>query len=225
MVLEKADEGGGGEVSARLTARAAAVARVLALVGEALGEGATERRRRRLVIGIVAASLAREQRVQGVVHVVVPLRTEERRAVAGEEVGLVAVVLEHEVDLPLGAGALGHHLRQLDEHVRAGLVAHRLDRVQAKAVHVELLEPVKGVVDHEGPNDLGARAVEVDRRAPRRLAGRVEEGGRVTGQVVALGPEVVVDHVEEHGQAAGVGGVDEALEVFGTPIPGRGGER
>ena len=42
-------------------------------------------------------------------------------------------------------------------------------------------------------------------------------------QDVAVGAEVVVDHVEDHGEAQGVGAVDEAPEVVGRAVePGRG---
>ena len=63
-------------------------------------------------------------------------------------------------------------------------------------------------------------AVEVDRRAPGRLV-PVGEGMRRDGvEVGALGPEMVVDDVEQDHQAARVGGVDQRLQVLRPAIGG-----
>ena len=63
-----------------------------------------------------------------------------------------------------------------------------------------------------------ALAVEVDRRAPRRLVPLGEELRRVRVQVVAFGAEVVVDDVEQHHEPARVRGVDEALQILGRAV-------
>ncbi|MNC56542.1 hypothetical protein D3C75_1061480 [compost metagenome] len=41
-------------------------------------------------------------------------------------------------------------------------------------------------------------------------------------QVVAIGAEVVVDHVEDDGQPMAVGAVDQMLELFGRAVGGLG---
>ncbi|MNI77484.1 hypothetical protein D3C73_1337810 [compost metagenome] len=41
-------------------------------------------------------------------------------------------------------------------------------------------------------------------------------------QVIAIGPEVVVDHVENHRQTEAMGGVDQVLELLGRTIGGLG---
>jgi hypothetical protein len=97
--------------------------------------------------------------------------------------------------------------------------------VQAQAVQVELVEPVERVVHDEGPRDLAARRVEVEGVAPRSLAVAAEERRGVAGKIVALRPEVVVDHVEKDGEPSGVTGFDERLEILRLSICGVRGER
>ena len=97
--------------------------------------------------------------------------------------------------------------------------------VEAEAVQVELLEPVQRVVHDEGPRDLAARSVEVEGVAPRGLAVEAEERRGIPMEVVALGSEVVIDHVEKDGEPPGVTGFDERLEVLGLSIRGVRGER
>ena len=62
--------------------------------------------------------------------------------------------------------------------------------------------------------------------APQGVAWRrVEKVRRIGMQVVALGTEVVVHHVEQHHQPALVGCVDQALQVLRTAIGGVRRER
>ncbi len=63
------------------------------------------------------------------------------------------------------------------------------------------------------------------RLAPFVLVAVGEVVLRELAQVVAVRPEVVVDHVEDHAQADGVGAVDEAAKVVGRAIEPRGREQ
>src|SRR5262249_60231765 len=96
--------------------------------------------------------------------------------------------------------------------------------VQAQAIEVELLEPVHRIVDDEGAGHLAARTVEVDGVTPGRLVLAGEEGGSVAVEIVPLGPEMVVDDVEEYGEAAGVAGLDQSLQLLRTPVGRVGGK-
>ena len=225
VVLEEAHEGGGRQVRGGLAAGAAPVPGPLALEREALGEASAEMRQRRLVVAVVAAALAGQEHVQRVVHVVVPLGLVERApAVRPSEVArLVGAVLQHQVHAALAGGPVGHRAGQLLQEVTGRLVHDRVDRVEAQAVEVVLLDPVERVVDHERAHHLRAGPVVVDPVAPRGLVPRVEEVGRVAVQIVALGPEVVVDDVEEDGEAARVRGVHQRLEVLGPAVGRLGG--
>jgi len=126
------------------------------------------------------------------------------------------------VALPARSGR--QRLADLLHDVRVRAVAHRVDGVHAQAVEAELLHPVERVVHEEVAHGARARAVEVDGRSPRRAVRWVEELGAVTVQVVALGSEVVVDHVEQHHQPEAVRRVDQRLEFVGRAVGGIGRE-
>src|SRR3954467_3385296 len=100
----------------------------LALIDEALGKATRQLFRRRLgVIAVISLTLTSEHHVQHVVAVVVPLRIE----IAPQVLGDVAVVLEHEMNLPTllysSANLRGH----LVEPVGFG---DRMHGIEAQAV-------------------------------------------------------------------------------------------
>src|SRR5262249_46346397 len=66
------------------------------------------------------------------------------------------------------------------------------------------------------------RAVEVNRLAPLVLVAVREVVLGELLQVVAVRPEMVVNHVQDDAQAGGVGAIDEAAEVVGAAIYPRG---
>ncbi len=139
------------------------------------------------VVAVVAVALAGEQHVEGVVRVVVPLRV-----VAVEQARHVGVVLEHQVDVAVRLDRRAHPRRQLVEERPRRVVANLVHRVEAQAVEAVLAQPVQRVLDEELAHGAGALAVDVDRRAPRRVVALGEEVAREQVQVVALGAEVVV---------------------------------
>ena len=69
---------------------------------------------------------------------------------------------------------------------------------------------------------MAVRAVEVDRRAPRRGVA-VGEVRAEAAEVVARRAEVVVDHIEEDGQAARVAGIDQAFQPLRAAVGVMGG--
>ena len=142
-------------------------------------------------------------------RVVRPLRVVEpaQGIVPAQELGLVGLVLQHEMDLALGAEMAAHAARQLAQDVGFRRVDDRVHGVEPQAVEAVLLQPVERVVDEVVAHGLLA---EVDRGTPRRLEVLGEEAGRVEAEIVTLGPEVVVDHVEEDHQAEAVRLVDRA---------------
>jgi hypothetical protein len=74
---------------------------------------------------------------------------------------------------------------------------------------VILLEPVKRVADEVAAYLVGPGTVEVDRRTPGRPVALREVGSEL-GEYVALGAQMVVDHVEDHAESGAVRGVDQA---------------
>ena len=82
VVLDERDEGVRRQLSARAAARRVPVRHHLALIGEAFGDGFSQKLRR-AVGGVIAALLTRGGDMQHMMDVVVPLR--------GVEIGLVPV--------------------------------------------------------------------------------------------------------------------------------------
>src|SRR5688500_3692681 len=68
------------------------------------------------------------------------------------------------------------------------------------------------------------RLREIDRGAPGRVMAVGEELRRILAEIIAVRPEVIVDHVEEHHQPALMRGVDQALQLIRRAIGPRRGE-
>ena len=139
-------------------------------------------------------------------------------AVAGgagrDEAGVVPVVLRDEEP---GRGEGADRLGELGEKVPVRVVDERVRRVEPEPVEVVLAEPVERVVEEQVADAARARVVEVHGPAPRRLV-PVGEDGPERGEVGAVRAEVVVDDVEEHGQALAVRRVDEPAQVVGPAV-------
>ena len=181
---------------------------IAAVVDEDLAVRLVERLDR-TEVDVVAVPLAREVRVERVVHVVGPLggHAEPRRsrggalADGGDGRGLVEVGLRDEGQRP--AELLGESRRprrKLREEVDGGVVDEGVHRIEPQRVDVEVLEPAQGVVDDEVAHSAAAGLVEVDGPAPRRLVGAREVRSKLR-EVVSVGPQVVVDDVEAHADA------------------------
>ena len=120
------------------------------------------------VVDVVAARLASQQVVIDVVDVVVPLRiVVDRRSalVALEQMRLVAVVLEHQMDVPLGGDRAPDGRRDLLQDVLLAAVDDLVDGIEAQAVEAELLEPVQYVA----ARSRARSDFVIDRRAPGRV--------------------------------------------------------
>jgi len=183
--------------------------------GEGLGEDG-----RISEVHVVAEPLAGQQRMQGVVEVVAPLRGHPHPARADrlDHPRVVEVGLGDEAKRPAEfLRERGSLRRQLLEEMRRAVVDQRVDGVQPQRVEMEVPEPAQCVVTDPAPYLGAAGVVQVDRRSPGRgvLVGEV---GTEAGQVVATRSEVVVDDVEADGQSRIVTAVDEPLQCFRAAV-------
>ena len=104
-----------------------------------------------------------------------------------------------------------------------GAVVDVLRRIQPETIQMELVDPVTGIRDAELADRAGIVAVEVDGRAP--VGGFLAEELRCEfAEVVAVGAEMIVDHVQDHAQAERMRAIDEAAKVVGRSIDMRGRE-
>ena len=146
--------------------------------------------------------------MQHVVRVVVPLRVE----IAAQMRGDIAVVLEHEVHVTVLLDGRAHRRRHLVEPVG---FRDRMHGIEAQPVEAVFHQPVERVLGEELAH---LRAAEIDRRAPRRRHIVAEELRRVAREIIPVGPEVVVDHVEKDHQPVIVRGIDERLQLVGRAV-------
>ncbi len=210
MVLQKQHKGAGRQVPAGFAA-GLAMAVGMALEGETLAQAAGQLLSGLLgEVGVVGVGFAGQQHMQGVVAVVVPLCVEALL----QQAGLIELVLQVEPHMAIGWHCLADPLRQLPQEIR---IVDGVHRVQAQAVETVLQQPHQGVVDKELA-DL--RAAKVDGSAPGGVQVLAKEALGVLLQVVAVGAEVVVDHIEDHCQAQAMGGIDQRAQLVGRTIGG-----
>ena len=62
--------------------------------------------------------------------------------------------------------APAHRRCQLGDEVARTVIDHRVRRVEAQAVEVELVNPVGGVLNEKRPDLSTVLVIEIDRRAP-----------------------------------------------------------
>jgi len=70
-----------------------------------------------------------------------------------------------------------------------------MNSVQSKSVDVKLLKPVQRILDEEVADFITVGAIEVQSRSPGRAI-TVCKIGAVLAKVIALRPEVVLNHVQ-----------------------------
>src|SRR5690606_32407422 len=111
------------------------------------------------------------------------------------------MILENDVHRPLAPGAVQNSVDQLVDDVPRTIVIDGVHGIEAQAVEVIFLDPVARVVYEELAH---VRVGEIDRIAPRRAMPRGEEFARITAQIIALRPEMVVDDIEQDREIARV---------------------
>src|ERR1044071_981118 len=144
MVLEKSDKRGWRQVGAQLATDAAPKGHQLPLKSEALRQRPAEPLGIAGVVNVIAARLASRRDVQGVMHIVVPLGGVPARlaiAVALQAIGLVLLVFQDQMDVPVGEGT-PHPLSQFGQQVTVAVIEEGVARVEAKPVEVKLLQPI-----------------------------------------------------------------------------------
>ena len=110
-----------------------------------------------------------------------------------------------------------HGRLDVGEDVPRRKIVDRLHRIEPQAVDVEIAHPHAGVIDDELPHRVAVGTVVIDGFSPRRVIAIGEIRPKL-GQVVSFRTEVVVNHVQNHRQAALMSGVDKPLERGGPAV-------
>ena len=101
-------------------------------------------------------------------------------------------------------------------------VYQRMRGIEAETIKMILGNPVQGIFDEEAPHHLAVRPVQIQSSAPGRGVMLRKIVRTVDAQVIAVRPQVVVNHVEQNCQSPAVGRVHQAAEiVWPTVTPGR----
>ncbi len=212
VVLQEQHEGARRQVAAAAAA-GGTMAGGFTLIDEAFTQAAGELAGGiRGEVGVVAFVFAGEQVMQHVVAVVVPLGDEALL----QQFGIVVLVLQHQMQMARGGDrgvqALGHFDKEI-------ALADGVHGIETQAVDAIVLHPHQGVVDEIVTHFAAAK---IDGRAPGCVYVLAEEVAGVLAQVIAIGAEVVVHHVDEHHQAQLVGTVDQATQLVWRAVGGVG---
>ncbi len=148
---------------------------------------------------------------RSVVEVVVPEGVQSHAAAGWwiEQLNVLRLVFAEQNDRA-GRGGGPRRCGDLGNDVWLTGVEETLRGIQPQAVQVELTDPARGVLRVELAHRAAARPVEVDRFTPFVLIAIGEVVGAEAAQVISIGPEMVVDDIENDAEPQGVGSIDEA---------------
>ena len=79
---------------------------------------------------------------------------------------------------------------------------------------MELLEPVKRVVNEEFADVPAVLIIEIDGVPPGCEMAFREERARISREVISRRSEVIVDDIDEHHETKPMGAIDQALELI-----------
>ena len=154
----------------------------------------------------------------GVMIVVVPLRAvaSARRILLGvQQACSVVIVFKHEMNMPAGLrGEIADNAAEIVQHRDFAELGDGVHGVEPQPVETVFVQPVQRILDGEGAH---LRYPIIDRAAPGGLRLR-EETRRIAAEIISLGTEVIVDHVEKHHQPAQMRFIDQRLEIVGASI-------
>ena len=106
-----------------------------------------------------------------------------------------------------------HASGQLSQKRIGRLIDDGVNGIEPQRIDVELVDPAQGVLDEVPPHFVAAGPFEIDGRPPGRVMPVAEITPKV-GQIVSLGPDVVVNDVEHHGQTRAHGRHRPAVSVL-----------
>src|SRR5262249_1799247 len=96
-------------------------------------------------------------------------------------------------------------------------VINGMDRIQAQAIDVIVLDPHADIVQYKGPHCIATPLFVIDRLPPRRLITVCEVRPKFL-EIIALWTQVIIDDVKKESQLCCMTGVDEALQAMRAPV-------
>ena len=194
-----------------------AVGRMLARIYEAFSES-LDHMPEFAKVRVVTGTVVSQKGMDAMMEVIVPLSVKTVSAYVGRanDAGIVKITFRHYVNPSIQLlRALVHSQRQFVEKMARGKVENAVNSVYSQGINVKLAHPVNSVVDEELPNLIAMRAVKINCGPPRRSVSFREIRSEI-GQVVALRAEVVVNHIQDHGQPAAGGTHRQAFSALAS---------
>ncbi len=191
---------------------------VLALIQKPTLCGGNEFLRTAGVVVEVALARAGQCYPRRMMEVVVPHAIQIKPALIQrkELLAALALIFGHHEDFPR-AGRPTCMANEIGDDMHRTAVIDRLDCVQSQAVQMKLVDPIACVGDNQVARSLAILAIKIPRLTPLRMP-IAEITGAEAFQVIAVGPQVVVNDVEDHRDAVLVSGIDQPLEALVVSI-------
>ncbi len=226
VVLGEDDKSLAGDGPAGAAVSPFAVLGILAVVYKPIPQG-FEQVIEAAEVAVVALMLTREDGVQAVVQVIVPLGVQPEAAQVrrADQPRVVQGAFGDQMDVPPQAfGKVFDRIGQLLQKRPGRKIQNGVDRIEPQGIDVAGDCPVQRVFDEIPAHFVAVIAVEIDGCAPRSLV-EVRKIWAEIPKVVAFRAEVVVDDIQHHCQAPGVAGVDESFESHRSAVRVLGGKR
>src|SRR5580692_8882046 len=179
------------------------------------------------VVHIVAIMFARNQHVQGMMDVVVPLGGVPLRLAALPTLKisrLIAIVFEDKVDVTIGPDRGSDSICQFLENVWRGIVDDGVNRVQTKSVEIIFSQPVQRIVDEEITDDPAVWTIEIDTVSPGSTVPIGKELWRVGPKIISFRAEVVVNDIQQNHHSALMGALNQLFKILRPAVNTVGSE-
>src|SRR5258706_955172 len=219
VVLRKDDEPVCRNIARHTAVTPAAKARILAGVSKTFAIGFNELREFAVVL-IVTIAFTGEQCAQTMVKIVIPDRIQTVAAELSRpnQAAIVIGAFGDQIRLAFETRkGLMHFAAQLVDESNRRMIENRMHGIEAQRIDVKFRDPIQSILNKEFSYLIAEGSVEVERRSPRRLVAIGEVRSEV-GEIISFRTEMIVDHVENHREAAPVTGIDEPLHRLRSTV-------
>ena len=218
VVLEKMHEPMSRDVEREPTAPLLLPGVPLPLIQVSPFHGGDELLRRATVVRVVRFPTAGGGDQRGVVEVIRPHAVETETLGFGPHKPRILRFVFGDDDDGLATGRRSRRVGDLLQEIGLGVIVNVVRRVEPQSVEVILHNPVPRVADHELTDRGRVLAVEVDGLAPVGAMSLADVPVGELRQVVPVGAEMVVDHVEDHAESFGMRPVHEPSQIVGAAV-------
>ena len=198
----------------------------LPLIKETVFGGGDEFARTAAIVRVVGLVMSGQRDHGAVMEIVVPQRVEPVTAALGRarQLGVLRLVLSDDKG-DSAAPRRSHLPNDGGENMVFRSIENCLRRVEPQPVEMILVDPIARIGDEEFAHWAGIGTIEIDRLAPLVVVAISEISRGEQFEIVSVRAEMIVDDIEDDGDAEGMSAVDEAAEIIRPAVkPGWGEE-